>query len=79
MCLLAMLSSITFLAKGKVSKSISLFLSDIGPKRFLLIRLQNFKSNIFLVQRKLGVERKILRWLWRKMVVAILVTRLMDE
>ena len=91
MCLLAMLSSITFLAKGKISKSISLFLSDIGPKRFRLIRLQNFKSNIFLVQsdeivyffacwcRKLGVERKILGWLWRKMVVAILVTRWMDN
>ena len=39
-----------FLAKGKISKSISLFLSDIGSKQFWLIRLQDFKSNISLEQ-----------------------------
>ena len=40
--------SIIFLAKGKISKSISLFLSHIGPKRCWPIRFQDFKSNISL-------------------------------
>ena len=42
--------SIIFLAKGKISKSISLFLSHIGPKHCWPIRLQDFKSNISLEQ-----------------------------
>ena len=83
--------SIIFLAKGKIGKSISLFLSHIRPKQCLSIRLQNFKSNISLEQsgqivyfficwyRKLRVDRKILGWMWSKMVVATLVTRWMDK
>ena len=43
--------SIIFLAKGKISKSISLFLSHIGLKWCWPIRLQDFKSNISLEQR----------------------------
>ena len=70
------LFSIILLAKSKISKSISLFLSHIGPKWFLLIRFQDFKSNISLKQRdeifyffacwywKLRVDRKILWWVW---------------
>ena len=42
--------SIVFLAKGKISKSISLFLSHIGPKRCWPIGLQDFKSNTSLEQ-----------------------------
>ena len=42
--------SIIFLAKDKISKSISLFLSHIGPKWCWPIRLQDFKSNISLEQ-----------------------------
>ena len=42
--------SIIFLAKGKISKSISLFLSHIGPKRCWPIRFQDFKSSISLEQ-----------------------------
>ena len=42
--------SIIFLAKGKVNKSISLFLSHIGPKQCWQIRLQHFRSNISLEQ-----------------------------
>ena len=42
--------SIIFLAKGKISKSISLFLSHIGPKQCWPIRLQDFKSNMSLEQ-----------------------------
>ena len=83
--------SIIFLAKGKISKSGSLFLSHIGPKRCWPIRLQDFKSNISLEQsdeivcfftcwyQKLRVDRKILGWLWSEVVVATLVTRSMDE
>ena len=83
--------SIIFLAKGKISKSISLFLSHIGPKQCWPIRLQDFKSNISLEQsdeivcfftcwyQKLRVDRKILGWVWSEMVVATLVTRWMDE
>ena len=83
--------SIIFLAKGKISKSISLFLSHIGPKQCWPIRLQDFKSNISLEQsdeivcfftcwyQKLRVDRKILGWLWSEVVVATLVTRWMDE
>ena len=64
--------SIIFLAKGKISKSVSLFLSHIGPKRCWSIRQQDFKSNISLEQSneiKLRVDRKILgwcdqKWLW---------------
>ena len=72
--------SITFLAKGKISKSFS-FLSHVGPKRCWPIILQDFKSNISLEQsdeivyfftcwyQKLRVDRKILggsgqKWLW---------------
>ena len=42
--------SIIFLAKGKISKSVSLFLSDIGPKQSWPISVQGFKSNIPLEQ-----------------------------
>ena len=42
--------SIVFLAKGKISKSVSLFLSHIGPKRCWSIGLQDFKSNTSLEQ-----------------------------
>ena len=42
--------SIIFLAKGKISKSVSLFLSHIGPNWCWPIRLQDFKSNISLEQ-----------------------------
>ena len=42
--------SIIFLAKCKISKSVSLFLSHIGSKWCLPIRLQDFKSNISLEQ-----------------------------
>ena len=66
--------SIIFLAEGKISKSVSLFLSRIGPKQCWSIRLQDFKSNISLEQinetdyvftcsyQKLRVGRKILGW-----------------
>ena len=42
--------SLIFLAKGKISKSASLFLRHIGPKQCWPIRLQDFKSNISLEQ-----------------------------
>ena len=42
--------SIIFLAKAKISKSVSLFLSHTGPKWCWQIRLQDFKSNISLEQ-----------------------------
>ena len=42
--------SIIFLAKGKISKSASLFLRHIGPKQCWPIRLQDFKLNISLEQ-----------------------------
>ena len=42
--------SIIFLAKGKICKSVSLFLSHIGSKRCWPIRLQDFKSNISVEQ-----------------------------
>ena len=42
--------SIIFLAKRKISKSVSLFLSHIGPKRCWPIRFKDFKSNISLEQ-----------------------------
>ena len=42
--------SIIFLAQSKISKSVSLFLSHIGPKWCRPIRLQDFKSNISLKQ-----------------------------
>ena len=42
--------SIIFLAKGKISKSVDLFLSHIGPKWCWSIRLQDFKSNMSLEQ-----------------------------
>ena len=42
--------SIIFLAKGKISKSVGLFLSHIGPKRCWPITLQAFNSNISLEQ-----------------------------
>ena len=83
--------SIIFLAEGKISKSISLFLSHIGPKRFSPIRLQDRKSNISLKQsyeivfflacwyRKLRVDRKMLGWVWSKMFLVILVIKWMDE
>ena len=83
--------SIIFLAKAKISKSVSLFLSHTGPKWCWPIRLQDFKLNISLEQsneivyfftcwyQKLRVDRKILGWVWPEMVVAILVTKWMDE
>ena len=83
--------SIIFLAKGKISKSVSLFLSHTGPKWCWPIRLQDFKLNISLEQsneivyfftcwyQKLRVDRKILGWVWSEMVVATLVARWMDE
>ena len=82
---------ITFSAKGKISKSVKLFLSHIGPKWCWPVGLQDFKSNISLEQsneivyifkccyQKLRIDRKILGWLWPEMVVAILVWRRMDE
>ena len=82
--------SIIFLAKGKFSKSISLFVSHIWPKRFWPIRWQDFESNISLEQideivyffcmliPKVKSRWKILGWVWSQMFVA-LVTRLMDE
>ena len=66
--------SIIFLAKAKISKSVSLFLSHTGPKWCWPIRLQDFKLNISLEQsneivyfftcwyQKLRVDRKILEW-----------------
>ena len=42
--------SIIFLAKGKISESVSLFLSHIGPKWCWPISKQDFKSNISLEQ-----------------------------
>ena len=83
--------SIIFLAKGKISKSVSLFLSHIWPKQCWPIRLQDFKSNISLElsdeivyfftcwYQKLRVDRKILRWVSSEMVMATLVTKWMDE
>ena len=69
----------SFLAKGKISKSVGLFLSHIGPKWCWPIKLQDFKSNISLEQsdeivyfftcwcQKLRVDRKILGWVWSEM------------
>ena len=67
--------SIIFLVKEKINKSISLFLSHIGPKWCWLIRLQDFKLNIISLEQsnervyfftcwyqKLRVDRKILEW-----------------
>ena len=85
--------SIIFLSKGKISKSVSLFLSHIGPKRCWPIRLQDFKSNISKTKwwnslflcfftswyQKLRVDRKILGWVWSEMVAATMITRWMDE
>ena len=83
--------SIIFLVKSKISKSVSLFLNHIGPKRCWPITLQDFESNISLKQnnkkvyfftcwyQKLRVDRKILGWVWPEMVVAILVIRWKDE
>ena len=83
--------SIIFLAKGKISKSVSLFLSHTGPKWCWPIRLQDFKLNISLEQsneivyfftcwyQKLRVDRKILGWVWSQVVVANLATRWIDE
>ena len=67
--------SIISLAKGKISTSVSFFLSHIGPKRCWPIRFQDFISNISLEQSdyivyfftcwywKLRFDRKILWWL----------------
>ena len=83
--------SIIFLATSEASKSISLFLSHIGPKWFWPFRLHNFKSNISLEQSdevvyfftcwywKLRVDRNIMGWVWSKMGVATLVTRWIVE
>ena len=83
--------SIIFLATSETSKSISLFLSHIGPKWFWTFRLHNFKSNISLEQSdevvyfftcwywKLRVGRNIMGWVWSKMGVATLVTRWIVE
>ena len=79
--------SIIVLAKGKISKSVSFFVSHIGPKQCWPIRLQYFISNTSLEQsdeivcfftcwyQKLTVNRKILGWVWSEMVVDTLVTR----
>ena len=78
--------STIFLAIGKINKSITLFLSHIGPKGCYSIRLQDFKSNIPLQQsdeitvlhvdiyRELRVDRKILGCVWSEMIVSTLVT-----
>ena len=83
--------STIFLAKGKFSKSISLFLSHIGSSDCRPVRFQSFTSNISLEQsdkivyfftcwyQKLWVDRKILGWFWSGVVVTNLVTRYMDE
>ena len=83
--------SIIFLAKAKISKSVSLFLSHTGPKWCWPIRLQDFKLNISLEQsneivyfftcwyQKLRIDRKILGLLWSEVVATTLVTRWMDE
>ena len=42
--------SIIFLAKAKISKSVSLFLSHTGPEWCWSIRLQDFKLNLSLEQ-----------------------------
>ena len=41
---------IIFLAKGKISKSVSLFLNHVGSKWCWPNRLQDFKSNMSLEQ-----------------------------
>ena len=86
--------SIIFLAIGKISKSVSLFISHKGPKWCWPIRLQDFKSNISLEQsneivyfftcwyQKLRVDRKILGWVWSEMFLMVaptLVAGWMDE
>ena len=83
--------SIIFLAEGKISKSISLFISHIEPKWCWPIRRQDYKSNISLEQsdeivyfftcwyQKLRLDRKIFGWVWSEMVVATLAIRWMDE
>ena len=83
--------STIFFVKGKISKSGSLSLSNIGSKRCWPISLQEFKSNISLGKsddivyfftcwyQKLRVDRKILGWAWSEMAVVALVTRWMDE
>ena len=67
-----------FSAKGKISKSATLFFSHRGPKWYWPIRLQDLKSNISLEQsnkivyiftcsyQKLRVDRKILGWCGQK-------------
>ena len=72
--------SIIFLAKDKISKSVGLLISHIGPKQRWPIRLQHFKSNISLEQSNarslnLRVDKKKLLWVWSEMVVATLLTR----
>ena len=80
--------SILFSAKGKISKSASLFPIHLGTKWCWSIRLHDFKSNISLEQsneivytfftcryQKLKVDTKILGWVWSEMVVATLVAR----
>ena len=81
--------SIILLAKGKISKSVSLFLNHVRPKQS--IRLQDFKSNMCLEQsneivyfftcwyQKLRVDRIILGLVCSEMIEATLVTRWMDE
>ena len=83
--------SIIFLAKGKISKYVSLFLSHVGPKWCWPIRFQDFKWNLFLEQineivdfftcwyQKLRDDRKALGWVWPEMVLAFLVTRWIDQ
>ena len=72
---------IIILAKGKISKSVNLFVSHIEPKWCCSIRLLDFKSNISLEQsneivyfftcwyQKLNVDGKILRRVWPEMVM----------
>ena len=83
--------SITFLTKGKISKSASLFLRHIGSKQCWGIRLQNFISNISLEKgneivyfftcwyQKLRVDKKRFGWVWSEMIATTLVTRWMDK
>ena len=67
--------SIIFLAKDKISKSVSLFLIHKEPKWCWPVRLQDFKSNISQEQSNGIVYRKILGWVWSEVIVVTLFTR----
>ena len=70
-----------FLAKHKISKSVSLFLIRVGPNWYFPIRLKDFKSNLYLEQsdeivytyidtRNQELIEKYWGWVWLEMVVA---------